>query len=53
VKYLFKTTSFFLAFKEMPDVTERKITCDDVLSVLASVITMTCIITYFVYLAMR
>lgn len=32
---------------------EKKITCDNVFSVVASVISMTCIITYFVYLAIR
>jgi len=32
---------------------KRKITCDDVLSVVASVVAISCIITYFVYLAIR
>jgi hypothetical protein len=32
---------------------DSKVTCDNVLSVTASIVSISCIIAYFVYLAMR
>jgi hypothetical protein len=59
--YLKEIVFFLTLRKQMPpkaentyvSFSEKKITCDNVLSVTASIVSISCIIAYFVYLAMR